>query len=83
MSLPRGPMQVPASLRPRLLATFDSGFKLEDSHGGFAIGGITYAPMQPAMGTLVQYRDGGWTSSPGRAARGCPPRSASPARTFP
>lgn len=58
VSLPRGPMQVPASLRLRLLATFNSGFKLEDSHGGFAIGGVTYAPMQPAMGTFVQYRDG-------------------------
>lgn len=58
VSLPRGPMQVPASLRPRLLATFNSGFKLEDSHGGFAIGGVTYSPMQPGMGTFVQYRDG-------------------------
>jgi hypothetical protein len=58
VSLPRGPMQVPASLRPRLLASFNSGFKLEDSHGGFAIGGVTYAPMQPGMGTFVQYRDG-------------------------
>ncbi len=58
VSLPRGPMEVPLSLRSRLLATFNSGFKLEDSHGGFAIGGRTYAPMQPGMATLVQYTDG-------------------------
>jgi hypothetical protein len=58
VSLPRGPMEVPLSQRPRLLATFNSGFKLEDSHGGFAMGGVTYAPMQFGMGTFVEYRDG-------------------------
>jgi hypothetical protein len=58
VSLPRGMMEVPPSLRSRLLATFNSGFKLEDSHGGFALGGHTYAPMQPGMGTIVQYSSG-------------------------
>ena len=58
VSLPRGPMEVPPSLRPRLLATFNSGFKLEDSHGGFALGGRTYAPMQAGVGTFVEYTDG-------------------------
>ena len=58
VSLPRGMMEVPPSLRGRLLATFNSGFKLEDSHGGFALGGRTYAPMQAGMGTIVQYTSG-------------------------
>jgi hypothetical protein len=58
VSLPRGSMQVPASLRGRLLATFNSGFKLQDSGGGFAVGGSTYAPMRPGMATLVHYTDG-------------------------
>ncbi len=58
VSLPRGPMEVPPALRSRLLATFNSGFKLEDAHGGFALGGTTYAPMQPGMATFVHYSDG-------------------------
>jgi hypothetical protein len=51
-------MEVPPSLRARLLATFNSGFKLQDSHGGFAVGGTTYAPLHDGMGTFVHYSDG-------------------------
>ncbi|MGI8922301.1 MAG: phosphodiester glycosidase family protein [Solirubrobacteraceae bacterium] len=59
VSLPRGPMQVPYSLRGRLLATFNSGFKLQDSGGGgFALGGRIYAPMKPGLATLLHYTDG-------------------------
>jgi hypothetical protein len=58
VSLPRGPMEAPPSLRSRLLATFNSGFKLQDSHGGFALGGTTYAPLHNGMGTFVHYSDG-------------------------
>ena len=58
VSLPRGPMEVPITLRGRLLATFNSGFKLQDSGGGFAVGGRTYAPMKAGMATLVHYADG-------------------------
>ncbi|HWD10793.1 MAG TPA: hypothetical protein VG366_03050 [Solirubrobacteraceae bacterium] len=58
VSLPRGPMSVPVEARPRLLATFNSGFKLSDSKGGFALGGHTYASMQNGQGTLVGYADG-------------------------
>ncbi|HEX8975837.1 MAG TPA: hypothetical protein VF781_04935 [Solirubrobacteraceae bacterium] len=58
INLPRGPMEVPPSLRSRLLATFNSGFKLEDSHGGYALGGITYAPLHNGLGTFVHYSDG-------------------------
>jgi Phosphodiester glycosidase len=54
----RGPEEVPPALRSRLLATFNSGFKLEDSHGGFAVGGQTYAPLQNGMATFVHYTDG-------------------------
>ncbi len=58
VELPRGPMDVPSAERPRLLATFNSGFKLSDSHGGFAVNGHTYAPMRNGQGTIVGYEDG-------------------------
>jgi len=58
VAIPRGPMEVPAAPRRRLLATFNSGFKLADSGGGFALAGRTYAPMRPGMATLVKYDDG-------------------------
>ena len=57
-SLPRGPMDVPPTSRGRLLATFNSAFKLEDSGGGFADGGQTYAPMKAGMATLIGYTNG-------------------------
>jgi len=56
--IPRGPMDVPTAQRPRLLATFNSGFKLSDSHGGFAVNGHTYAPLRNGQGTIVGYEDG-------------------------
>jgi hypothetical protein len=58
VELPRGPMAVPHADRPRLLATFNSGFKLADSGGGFVVGGHTYAPMKNGLGTIVGYNDG-------------------------
>jgi hypothetical protein len=67
VSLPtRGPMDVPAARRPRLLATFNSGFKLTDSLGGYTIHGHTYAPLVDGLATLAYYRGGrvnivGWT----------------------
>jgi hypothetical protein len=54
----RGPMEVPPALRAGLLATFNSAFKLEDSNGGFAYHGHTYAPMRDGQATFVQ-RAGG------------------------
>ncbi len=62
----RGPMEVPAHKRSQLVATFNSGFKLTDSGGGFGLDGHTYAPMKDGVGTIVRYRDGhinviGWT----------------------
>jgi len=55
---PRGPMQVPGSRKRDLVATFNSGFKLQDSGGGFALGGHAYAPLHRNIGTLIGYRDG-------------------------
>jgi hypothetical protein len=59
VSMPsRGPMEVPPDLRSRLVATFNSGFKLSDSGGGVTIGGHTYAPLKDGLATIIRYRDG-------------------------
>ena len=65
----RGPMEVPLALRGGLVATFNSGFKLSDSGGGFAYDGHTYATMHDGMATIVRYRSGrinivDWTGGP-------------------
>jgi hypothetical protein len=67
--LPRGTEDVPEALRSRLLATFNSGFKLEDDGGGFVVGGRTYASLHDGQATIVGYRDGrvdviSWTGGP-------------------
>ena len=54
----RGPMEVPLSRRASVVATFNSGFKLSDSGGGFATGGHTYAPLQDGLATILRYRSG-------------------------
>jgi phosphodiester glycosidase len=54
----RGPMAVPRGLRGRLVATFNSGFKLADSGGGFAFGGHTYAALHDGLATIVRYAGG-------------------------
>ncbi len=54
----RGPEEVPLRMRSRLVATFNSGFKLADSGGGFAVGGHAYAPLKQGLATIVRYRDG-------------------------
>jgi hypothetical protein len=58
VTLPRGAMEVPPALRPRLLATFNSAFKLQDSGGGVAVGGHTYAPLRAGLATIVGYKNG-------------------------
>ncbi|MGI8428987.1 MAG: hypothetical protein ACR2OB_06715 [Solirubrobacteraceae bacterium] len=65
----RGPTEVPLRLRPRLVASFNSGFKLSDAGGGFAVGGHAYAPLKPGLATILRYRDGrldvrAWTGGP-------------------
>jgi hypothetical protein len=60
VSIPeRGPGEVPAALRGKLLATFNAGFKYEDAHGGFALAGHSYAPMREGQATLTGYSGGG------------------------
>jgi hypothetical protein len=54
----RGPEEVPAALRSRLVATFNSGFKLADSGGGFVWHGHTYAPLANGLATIVGYTNG-------------------------
>jgi hypothetical protein len=61
--------EVPAGLRPSLLAVFNSGFKLEDSGGGFFSQGHLYAPLKYGQATLIGYSDGSvdvraWTGGP-------------------
>jgi hypothetical protein len=65
--------EVPPSLRYKLLAAFNSGFKLEDTGGaGFFAGGHLYAPLKDGQATLIGLSDGAvdvrdWTggASPG------------------
>jgi hypothetical protein len=58
VSIPRGSMDLPQQRRGKLLASFNSGFKLGDSRGGFALNGHTYATMRNGQGTLLGYTDG-------------------------
>jgi hypothetical protein len=63
------PARVPTELLPKLLATFNSGFKLEDDGGGFVALGRLYAPLKDGQATLIRYRDGSvdvrqWTGGP-------------------
>jgi hypothetical protein len=58
VSIPRGSMDVSQARRGRLLASFNSAFKLSDSHGGFVLNGHTYATMHDGQATLVGYSDG-------------------------
>jgi hypothetical protein len=58
VELPRGSMQIPWTNRAGLLASFNSGFKIADSGGGFAVNGHTYAAMHEGAATLVGYSDG-------------------------
>jgi hypothetical protein len=65
----RGPEEVPPSLRYKLVATFNSAFKLSDSGGGFALNGHTYAPLQDGLATAVRYANGAvdvvrWSGGP-------------------
>jgi Phosphodiester glycosidase len=61
--------QVPPLLRASLLATFNSGFKLQDSGGGFFSRGHLYAPLKDGQATLFGYSNGAvdvraWTGGP-------------------
>ena len=69
MGASRGPSEIPLTMRGRLVASFNSGFKLVDSGGGFTSGGHTYAPLKNGLATIMRYRDGtldvrAWSSGP-------------------
>jgi hypothetical protein len=53
-----GGYKIPASMYPRLGATFNSGFLLRDSQGGFYLNRTLAAPLVPGQASLVIYKDG-------------------------
>lgn len=60
---------MPPLLHGALLATFNSGLKLEDSGGGFFSQGHAYAPLVDGQATLIGYGNGRvdvrtWTGGP-------------------
>ena len=52
---------VPPSLAPTLVATFNSGFKLGSSRGGYYADGRTAIPLRDGAASLVIYQDGSAT----------------------
>jgi hypothetical protein len=44
--------------RRGLLATFNSGFKISSSDGGFYLNGVTRGTLAPGVAAVVYYRDG-------------------------
>ena len=52
--------RVPQAAWSRLVATFNSGFKMKDSHGGFQLAGRTYVPLRQGRASLVLTTTGGW-----------------------
>ena len=66
---PRGTMSVPMAARSQLLATFNSGFRLEDIHGGAYAYGTLFRPLVKGVATAVGYKNGitdviSWTGGP-------------------
>ncbi len=57
-TLSRGPESVPLVGRPRLLATFNSGFYEKDGAAGFYAHHTLYFPMVKGLATVVRYADG-------------------------
>jgi hypothetical protein len=58
VSVPRGSMELPRAGRGKLLASFNSAFKLSDANSGFVMNGHTYASMRDGQATLIGYTDG-------------------------
>ena len=50
--------QVPRDLRSRLVAVFNSGWKMADSRGGFYAGGKSLVPLQDGAASLVIDKSG-------------------------
>jgi len=52
------PSYVPSSRRDSLLATFNSGFTMQDANGGYWQDGQTASPLRPGAASMVLYKDG-------------------------
>ena len=52
------PFDVPSSRRDSLLATFNSGFTMQDANGGYWQDGQTAAPLRQGAASMVLYKDG-------------------------
>ena len=52
------PSSVPVSQRNGLLATFNSGFTMNDANGGYWQDGQTAAPLRNGAASMVVYKDG-------------------------
>jgi phosphodiester glycosidase len=50
--------EIPRARYPELAATFNSGFLLQDSHGGLYLNGDMSSPFQNGQASLVVYKDG-------------------------
>ncbi len=69
----RGPAEVPAKMRKRVVATFNGGFPLETSNAGLIYRGKVRESMVNGIATVVEYRDGRvdivrWHQGPGAPA---------------
>lgn len=69
----RGPAEVPAAMRKRVVATFNGGFPLETSNAGLIYRGKVRETMVNGIATVVEYRDGRvdivrWHQGPGAPA---------------
>ena len=69
----RGPAEVPAEKRKRVVATFNGGFPLETSNAGLIYRGKVREAMVNGIATVVEYRDGRvdvirWHQGPGAPA---------------
>lgn len=52
------PPYITPSERPRVAAAFNGGFRFQDAHGGFYLGGRTAVALRAGAASLVIYRDG-------------------------
>jgi hypothetical protein len=52
------PNQIDAGARPNLIALFNGGFKISESHGGYYDHGVTVAPLTDGAASEVIFKDG-------------------------
>ena len=52
------PAEIPPGGRTGLLATFNNGFKIASSGGGFYLNGVTRGSLRKGAATMVYYRNG-------------------------